>query len=195
MTLSCANPFKTSYGPGILISQVKIIDVEDISGEQLPFLERPVDIGIRLFLDIGRDFNPELIIAGNFDRDAHTDMVRGWGSAFPVQQALTKLGYQGPLTKGNKIPANVLQSIIDKSFYRLSYVSGLKDSNKLRYSDFNIIGSIEEGPEVLAKRFQKSVLKGYPKNYHPELLEPKEEEPVTAEDFNTENYNSENFLI
>jgi len=178
MTLSCANPFKTSNSPGILISLVKIIDVEDISGEQLPFLERPVDIGIRLYLDIGRNFNPEIIIAGNFERDAQTDEVRGWGSAFTVQQALLNLGYQGSLTKDNKIPADILQSIIGKSFYRLSYVSGLKDSNKLRYSDFNLIGAADEGPEPLAKRFQKSVLKGYPKNYHPELLD-REDETVS----------------
>ena len=93
MTLSCNNTFpKRTYGPGVYINEVTVADVQDISGTTLPFLERPVDIGIRLYLDIGREFQPELIIAGNFKRDPATNEVIGWGGAFVVQEALSRLG-------------------------------------------------------------------------------------------------------
>jgi len=128
MTLSCNNPWKRrSYGPGVYISEVSIVSAEDISGTTPPFLQEPVDIGLDLTLEVGRSFNPHLVIAGNFKRDEITGEVVGWGSAFPVQEALLRLGYTGSLAPGNTIPEGVLEALAGKSFMRLSYVSGLKD--------------------------------------------------------------------
>ena len=63
MQLTCANPFSTrTYGPGIYINEVTILNAEDISGQQLPYMEQPVDIGIKLTLDIGKDWQPEMIL-------------------------------------------------------------------------------------------------------------------------------------
>ena len=94
----------------------------------------------------------------------------GWGSAFPVQEALLRLGYTGSLAPGNTIPEGVLEALAGKSFMRLSYVSGLKDDGRPRYSDWNLIGTTEEGPEALSARFRRSVARGFPKNYRPEVL-------------------------
>jgi len=172
MTLSCNNPFSTrTYGPGIYINEVTILNAEDISGQPLPYSENPVDIGIKLTLDIGKDWNPEMIIAGSFKRDFETNEVIGWGSAWPVQEALSKLGYTGSLNEDNRIPPEVLEDIVGKKFLRLSYVSGTKGDGKHRYSDWNLIGSVEEGADTLAARFRRQIAKGYPKNYRPELLE------------------------
>lgn len=172
MTLSCTSPFqKRSFGPGIYINEVTIADVADISGQQLPFLTEPVDIGIKLFLDIGRDFQPEMIVAGNLKRDPDTGEVIGWGSAFVLQDALSKLGFTGNLEEGNRIPLDALEGLIGKKFLRLSYVSGLKPNDKPRYSDWSQIGTVEEGPDALAARFKRSLQKGYPRNYRPHLLE------------------------
>ena len=177
MTLSCDKPFNNNnYGKGIFINLVKIASAEDISGQQLPFLEQRIDIGIKLLLDIGRDFQPELIIAGNFDRNTITNDVQGWGSGFLIQDALYRLGYSGNLTADNRVPQAALDALKGHQFYRLSYVSGTKDNGKPRYSDWNNIASVGDGPDSLAKRFQKSLLKGYPKNYRPELLD----EPVAV---------------
>ena len=180
MTLSLNNPYKNGYGNGIYISLVTIADVEDISGTTPPFMNFPIDIGLKLHLDVGKGFYPQMIIAGNFQRNVPTDEVSGWGSAFVVQDFLNKLGFTGKLNKDNKIPVNIIQSIIGKKFYRLSYVTGIREDGKLKYSDWNIIATAEEGPEYLAEKFQKSFLKGYPKNYRPELA-------------GTENYNQNSF--
>ena len=177
MTLSCTRPWSTNgYGPGIYISEATVVNVEDISGEQLPFLDQPVDIGLKLHLDIGRDFQPEFIIAGNFKRDPATGEVTGWGGAFVVQDALARLGYAGNLTDENTIPVDVPPALIGKKLYRLSYVAGRRDNGKLRYSGWNQIGTLDEGPEALAKRFKRSLTKGCPKNYQPDVLG----EPVPA---------------
>ena len=175
MTLSCENQWKKrTYGPGIFVNEVTIADAQDVSGTSLPFMAQPVDIGIKLVLEIGRDFQPEMTIAGNFKRDLETGEVVGWGGAFIVQEALARLGYIGELDKNNRIPPDALADLVGKKFLRLSYVSGIGKTNAKRYSAWNLIGSPDEGAESLVARFKKSLTRGYPKNYRPELLE----EPV-----------------
>jgi len=129
------------------------------------------DIGIVLVLDIGRDFRPELIIGGQFKRDANSGDVVGWGSAFVVQEALSRLGFTGKLDQGNKIPSTVLAGVKGKVILRLSYVSGTRDSGKLRYSDWSQIGTPEAGEGELVNRFRKSLSRGFPRNYRPELID------------------------
>lgn len=172
MTLTCDKPYgSNNYGKGIFINLVKIIAAEDVSGAQLPFLQQRVDIGVKLKLDIGRDFEPDLVIAGNFERNSSTSEVTGWGGAFVVQDALYRLGYTGTLTPENKIPKSVLDSLVGKQFYRLSFVTGVKESGKFRYADWNMIASVQEGPQSLAKRFQKSLQRGYPRAYNPDCMD------------------------
>jgi hypothetical protein len=172
MTLSTDNQWKKrTYGPGVFINEVEVAAAEDISGTTPPFMDRPVDIGIKLTLEIGKNFQPVLSITGNFKRDTDTGEVIGWGSAFVVQEALSRLGFKGELDQENRIPADALQRVIGKSFLRLSYISGEKQNGKPRYSDWGRMASTEEGAEELAKRFKQSVAKGYPKNYRPELLD------------------------
>jgi len=172
MTLSCNKRYqKRTYGPGIFINEATIADVQDVSGLILPFMERPFEIGIKLYLDIGRNFQPELVIAGDFKRDPATGEVVGWGGAFVVQEALSRLGYTGPLEDGNKIPEEVLLELVGKQFLRLSYVSGQKENGKLRYSDWNQIATPEEGPDDLLLRWKRSLQRGYPRNFRPELMD------------------------
>ena len=187
MTLSCDSPYnRNSYGPGVYINEVTIAEVQDMAGQTLPFFDRPFDIGFKLMLDIGRDFQPELVIAGNFKRHPISDEVIGWGNAFVVQEALTRLGFKGDLDPNNVIPAHIFSALIGKKFLRLSYVSGVKENGKFRYTDWNNIATVEEGAESLSHRFKRSLTKGYPRNYHPDLLERVESDvtfpPVTEEE-------------
>jgi hypothetical protein len=172
MTLSTDRPWKTNgYGAGVYISTVKIVAVEDVSGKEIPFRDRPYDIGLRFTLDVGRDFQPEMLIAGNFKRDPSTGEVTGWGSAFVVQESLIRLGYRGDLDPGNRIPPVFLEGLPGMSFVRLSYVSGTKQDGRVKYTDWPQIATVEEGAESLANRFRKSLTKGYPKNYRPQAVE------------------------
>ncbi len=172
MTLSCENPWsKRTFGPGIFVSEATVAGIEDISGQPLPFRDQPCDIGIKLTLNIGRDFQPALIIAGDFKRDVNTSEVTGWGGAFTVQEALSRLGFNGALDENNHIPPNILPNLVGQKIYRLSYVTGLKDNGKPRYSDWVQIGTLEEGADELVRRFKRSLSKGYPRNYRPTVLE------------------------
>lgn len=176
MTLSCNHAFKQrSYGPGIYINRATIISAEDVSGQELAFKDRPYDIAIKLTLDVGRDFNPSMLIGGNFNRKPDSNEVTGWGGAFVVQDALSRLGYTGDLDPDNRIPPAALESLIGKEFLRLSYVCGRKDNGKPRYWDWNQIAGTEETPESLAARFKRSLTKGYPRNYAADLAIPIQE--------------------
>ncbi|MFZ4622375.1 MAG: hypothetical protein ACOYNS_17565 [Bacteroidota bacterium] len=171
MTLSMNQPYsKPFFGKGVFVNEASIYAIEDVSGTTPHPLTNPVDIGVRLTLDIGRDFQPEMLIAGNFKKNEIGEII-GWGSAFPVQEFFSKLGYKGTLNPDNTIPEEALEEVLEKKFLRLSYVSGSKNNGKAHYSDWNIVTSIDDGAESLAKRFHSSVAKGYPKNYRPDALD------------------------
>jgi hypothetical protein len=172
MTLSCEKPFGGGkYGPGVVITKAKIVSVEDISGKAHRYMQLPCDIGVVLTIDVGRSFQPELIISGMFKRNVDTGEVIGWGGAFVVQEALLRLGYTGLLDAGNKIPKAALSALVGKEILRLSYVSGTKEGGRARYSDWSQLGTPASGEQELANRFRQSVSRGYPKNYHPELMD------------------------
>lgn len=180
MTLSVNKPYSKPYfGKGIFVNEATIFSIEDVSGTTPRPLTNPVDIGVRLVLEIGKDFQPELLIAGNFKR-SESGEITGWGSAFPVQELFSKLGFKGNLNSDNSLTDEALEAMLGKKFLRLSYVSGTKNNGKVHYSDWNIIATPEEGAESLAKRFQSSLSKGYPKNYRPESLDAEPIEQTTS---------------
>ncbi len=171
MTLSCNKPSQIPDMPlGVFIGEATIVSVEDVSGTTPAFMSRAVDIGMNLTLEIGREFQPRMLIAGNFRRDIKSGEVVAWGSACVVQDALLRLGYTGALDPGNKIPAKALQGLVGVTFLRLSYVSGTKNTGKPRYSDWTTIGSIADGPDELLARWKHSRSRGYPRNYRPDVL-------------------------
>ena len=170
MNLSCDKPSRIDLPLGVFIGEATIVSVTDVSGTTPTFMQRPIDIGLKLTLEVGRDFQPEFLIAGNFRVDIKTGEVTGWGSACVVQDALMRLGFTGPLEDGNKIPARALEGLVGVTFLRLSYISGTKNTGKVRYSDWTTIGSIADGPEDLLARWKHSRSRGYPRNYRPDIL-------------------------
>jgi len=171
MTLSCDKPSQLPEMPlGVYVNEATIVKVEDISGTTPVFMSRAVDIGLKLTLEVGREFQPVMLIAGNFRVDIKTGEVIGWGSACVVQDALYRLGYTGPLDPSNRIPPKVLQDLVGRQFWRLSYVSGVKQNGKPRYSDWTTIGAIEDGHDDLIARWKHSRSRGYPRNYRPDVL-------------------------
>lgn len=161
---------------GVYIGDVVIAGVEDISGQQLEFMSAPCDIGLKLILDIGKTFQPEMTIMGNFNREDGT--VKGWGRAFVVRDFMNRLGIRDWLTEDNRFRDGVLTELVNKSFLRLSYVSGRRKNGKVRYSDWSQVGTKEEGASKLLERFEASLAKGYPNNYSPDTLD--EPAPDTA---------------
>ena len=161
------NPNSTEFPGGIFVNQATIVAIEDISGEQLLYMKTPCDVGIRITIDVGRDFQPTLNITGNVKRDGEkTD----WGQAWIVRAFFDKLGIAGHIEEENgrfHIPAEMLTECVGKQFLKLSYCAGMKekDPTKVRFSEWYEIATVEEGAQALHARFLKSLSKGYPKNY------------------------------
>jgi hypothetical protein len=180
MSLSI-NDKKESAGNGIVIQVVSIITAEDVSNTTPPFLTTPCDLGVKLTLDIGRDFQPEFTITGGVKRetvDGHEGVITGWGGAFKVRDFFSNLGIGGDLIADDdkyptiySIPTTMLEEAKGKQFKRLSYISGVRPSGKTRWADWTEIASINESDEAFVKRFEKGVAKGFPSNYKPETGE------------------------
>jgi hypothetical protein len=163
----------SSPNEGIIISRTRIVNAKDISHQALPFTKgRAVDVGVELTLDIGKSFNPTLTIYGDFEKDASGTVVK-WGSAFKVHDLLMALcpEYVADLKENYRISPDALTALMGKEFLRLTYVIGVRDDGKIRYSDWTTIGTVEAGEEALKKRWTRSIKSGYPSNFHPEVLE------------------------
>ena len=161
--------------PGVWIDRVLISSVKDISGQKMPFNDSKCDLGIEITFDIGRSYKPVTTIAGKFERD-EAGIITGWGKAFPVSRIFSALNIKGQLTADNKLPAEAVQSLAGMYVWRLSYVKGRRPDNpeKLSYSTWNVFlpGDVPENEVKLLEMFKKSLKKGYPSNYKPEVLEP-----------------------
>ena len=172
MTLSINE--KKDAGEGIVVQQVSIASIEDISNSTPPFLSMPCDLGVKMSLDIGRDFQPDFMITGALKRDTE-GIIIGWGGAFKIRDFFANLGISGDLVPDDierpttySIPQALMDAAKGQQFLRLSYVCGKKPNGKTRWADWTDIGSIAEGETVLIQRFKKSVAKGYPSNFKPE---------------------------
>jgi hypothetical protein len=132
------------------------------------------DIGLRLKLDIGKDWLKDFYTGGNFKREGADT---SWGSAFKVKLVLDALGIQGKLDDTMVIPQSVTDQLIGREIFVLQYVSRLKADGKLGYNDYNIVvaqrqnETEESAVNRLYDRFVSDVEKGYLKRYRPELLE------------------------
>jgi hypothetical protein len=171
MTLKITNDNRqgNKYGIGIFISKVQIVNAVNRSGERPEFLRNTPDIFIELKLDVGKDFQPTMSFFGDFKRDPRSGEILDWGSAFKIRNLFSAFGIEGEVAENGTISDGLVNRLFGKEFYRLQYVSGEKYDGKLKYSDWT--DQIEiENPDNLARAFFRSVEKGFPKNYKPELL-------------------------
>lgn len=170
------------YPGGIFITKATIISAEDISGEQLVYMNKPCDVGVRLTLEVGREWQPTLNIAGNLKREGNES---SWGNAWIVRAFFQKMAMAGDIEEaGGKctIPVEMVQGLVGKQFYKLSYCAGMKekDPTKVRYAEWYEVATIDEGPDALHARFLKNLTKGYPKNYNPEAWDSRKADAAPA---------------
>ena len=162
----------TQYGADVFVNKATIIGATDMSADGLSFLQSPVDVAIVLTLDIGKDFNPEMSFFGNYKRDEQNGLIVDWGGAFSIRNLFTACGVDSEINDDGSIPPELLSQLVGKEILRLQYVSGLRQKDdKPKYSDWTqTVLAGNDKPEKLAKLFEASVAKGYPKNYSPEVL-------------------------
>ena len=159
--------------PGVYVGEATIVKATDISGKIVgDWMQRPYDCGVQLKLEIGKDFQPDLTIGGNFARAEDGSIVK-WGGAFTVKQLFDNLQIKLGKIVAGKLPKDGVPQLTGKKILKLSYVTGKnkKDDTKLSYGTWNTVMLAGNGAEpALLAQWDRSVKKGYPKNYHPEIM-------------------------
>ncbi len=172
MGLSTTPQSSSVYGPGVFISEATIIDAQDHSGTMPSFLKTIPDVYLVVTLDIGKDWTPEMSFFGDFKHDdKNPKVIVDWGSAFKVRNLFTACGIHRNINDDGTIPGDMVKDLTGKKILRLQYVSGVRENGKLKYSDWTEqVLAADEDPKKLADLFFKSVQKGYPRNYAPDVL-------------------------
>mgnify|MGYP003625109809 FL=1 len=92
----------------------------------------------------------------------------GIGTVKKVDILLTSLGIDTELSDDGKIPEEAVEEFVGKEFTRLSYVSGIKDNGKSKWSEWQETAEAGVDFNILIDKFLLAVEKGYVKNYKPE---------------------------
>lgn len=164
-----------SFLDGTFINVVRIVSATDVSKQDIFKNGNPVDCGIKLKVDIGRDFQPDMTIYGNFKADGGK---LSWGSAFVVKDLLSQLGIKGELNSDGSVPQDILDQLTGRQIIRLSYLRGYDaTADKKRYSDYKHITVVEDfdnldqvkkAGQKLSNKFIKDVTAGWVKNFAPD---------------------------
>ena len=158
----------TSRPNGIFVSKAKIATVEAFYNEQQRWQKKPDDLGLMMCLDIGRDFQPEFYVGGMLKRTEFGDVV-GIGTIKKIDILLTSLGIDADISKDDlTLLQSVLDEFIGREFLRLSYVSGVKDNGKPRWSDWQETRRVGTDYDDFTASFLKAVANEYVKNYRPD---------------------------
>ena len=170
-----------SFMPGVFVKEATIIGAIDISGKPTyqDNSESIKDLAVEVEFDIGKEWTKKVIFKGNLKLNPTSPkVVDDWGSAFVVKELFVKTGCFNNLIReelkeklasfSNKdIPPDFLAKIHGKKIFILDYVKGISEDGRLKYSTWNIV---DTDPDILQQLFSKSVARGYPSNYKPELL-------------------------
>jgi hypothetical protein len=165
MTLSVGT--SASKHKGIFITKATVKSVVDLSRQPLQYLNKAFDLAIKIKFDIGRSFDKEVTVFGNFKRNTDAS-IASFGSAFKVAKFFEILGINGSLTPTNELPLEWFAQSIGKSCFVLDYVVGIKDNGKPKYFTWDMFGPDDA---TLAIEFFKGVQKGFPKNFSPDILD------------------------
>lgn len=156
---------------GIFIDEATITKAESVSNQDVYKKGEPVDVGVKLTLDIGKSFFPEVIIAGN------TKIADGnvsWGAAMKVKIFLNDMRVQPSdwkLDPDNSIPQALLDQLVGKRVMRLQYPSGINPATgKTSFRTYNRIVLADmrtrEGQDAktfLKAKYDADVVAGYVK--------------------------------
>ena len=128
------------------------------------------DIDLSILSDIvkrnGESYNYTLNIRCNFQKDQSGNII-GWGSAFKIPKLFDVAGVEGKINDDGIISENSLERLIGCNIFVLSYVTGLREDESLKYQMWDIV---EKDKQSLISEFESAHLKGYPRNYSPEVL-------------------------
>jgi hypothetical protein len=183
-----------SLQPPYFIQQATIRGVKPTYNTEVFGIQWDVDLSILLEIvkRNGQSYNYTLNIRCNYQKNESGSII-GWGSAFKLQKLFTVTGIEGALNDDGTIPEDLLEQLIGKSIFVLSYITGLREDESLKYQMWDVV---EKDRQSIISEFESAQLKGYPKNYAPEVRTIiREEETVSSSDTTANNSNESEELI
>lgn len=155
----------------IFVDKAKIASVQIKYGVKEDWQTYSDDISIHLTLDIGKDFQPNMYIGGNYKKDEVSGEIVGWSTAFKVKLFFDALGMPIKLDKGmqpssSRLPADAEKVLLGKDFLRLTYVSTKtkKDGNPL-WKDWQEVRSSSYDHSKFKSEFKDAVSNNYIKDF------------------------------
>ena len=153
--------------PTYFIQQATIRGVKPTYNTEVFGIDRDVDLSILLQIvkRNGQSYSYTLNIRCNYQKDDSGSII-GWGSAFKLSKLFIVAGIEGALNEDGTIPEDLLESLIGRSIYVLSYLTGLRDDESLKYQMWDVV---EKDRQSIISEFESALQKGYPRNYAPEV--------------------------
>ena len=171
---------------GIFVDTVKIVKAEVNYRVMEKWQKMPDDISLKLTLDIGKDFEPEMYIGGQFREDKVSGNVISWGTATKVKILLDNIGLGVACDKNapagsQRLPEDIQDRMIGKEFLRLMYRSTrTKQDGNYRIKEWQETGAVGPGnAQKLKNKFNEAVSNSWVKDYNPNSEAPK---PVDLDD-------------
>ncbi len=155
-------------GDGIFIDTVKIVRLKPYYNSSPEFLSKPHDLGLEITYLHPKGWESNTYIGGNFKRNAQGVIV-GAGSAFKLDRLFQKIDVKFAFDDEMHIPQEALEAAIGKSFNILSYRNTNSTEEKLRTSQWDLVGAADGyDDEYLRGEFLKQYNeRGYPQKYMP----------------------------
>lgn len=184
---------------GIFVDTVKIADAIINYRVMEKWQKMPDDISLKLTLDIGKDFQPEMYIGGQFREDKVSGNVISWGTATKVKILLDNIGLGVACDKNasagsQKLPDDIKDKMIGKDFLRLMYRSiRTKQDGNYRIKEWQETGMVGPGnAQKLRNKFADAISNSWVKDYNSSSEPPK---PVDLDDGFSTNASEDDFPI
>ena len=155
----------------IFVDKVKIAKAEIKYGVKEDWQTYSDDISVHLTLDIGKAFQPNMYIGGNYKKDEVSGEIVGWSTAFKVKMFFDSIGMPIMLDKGknpqsSRLPADAEKRITGKDFLRLTYISTkTKRDGGALWKDWQETRPVSYDVKKFKSDFKESVSKSYVKDY------------------------------
>ena len=177
-----------TYKVNVSTVTIKAIDIQ--YDHQLKWLKRPSDIVLEFTYDTGYNFDKQMRLIGNFNKEKAS-----WGSAwYTVGKFFQAAGIEKPTIKDDfSVPEHYIDQVIGREIKILSYPSkSIKnqdlpewDFKRYYWNDFMQIYPVGTSNEIIKEDFIEALENPYSKLEHrvntsiPD--KPKEDEVVTDE--------------
>ena len=172
---------------GIFTKNVKIVDASvQYTPPKESWQKRQDDIILTLTLDVGADFQQELILRGFFNKNEDGSWKNN-GTATKIKILFDSVGvnWDNSFVKESfELTDSSLEELAGKEFCKLSYVWGVKDDGKSRWNDWTEVAKVGDD-QKLKDKFQDAVKNKWVRDYRPNASSQKEssEESKAGSDY------------